>query len=250
MSKPFNYQLFGLEQRDIAVYEAMLVLPKASSIREIAAKTRLNRGTAFEVIKKLSSLGLIGQHFKNKRRYYFAKPPSSLVSYAEEIQSSLSAELINIDSYVLRLKSAKIQELSEQFTQFFDGEDEIAALLRDVLDTMKLEKNKQYRVISTAEVRNQLYAKFRNFTRQRIKLGISVQAIGVGQIGSRADLSETRLLKTVDLPASYMIIYADKIAAISLSDVLDIRAVLIKDSGISKLQAMIFDHLWNSLTPD
>ena len=247
MSKPFNYRLFGLESRDILVYETMLQSPEAASVRTIASLTKQNRGTTFEIIKKLAKLGLVGSHFKNKRKYYFAKPPSVLKSYTEEVQKNISAEIDNIGSYISTLKTTKAKELSEQFTQFYDGEEEIAALLRDVLNTMETGNPKSYRVISSAEVRNHLYGKFRNFTRQRIKSGISVKVIGVGELGSKAKLAQTKLLTNQESPDSYIIIYGDKVANISLSKFMEIQGVLIQDTGIAKLHALMFDHLWDSL---
>ena len=247
MSRPFNYQLFGLEPRDIAVYEAMLQSPDATSIRGIALIANQNRGTAFEIIKKLAELGLVGSQYKNKRRYYFAKSPSALKTYAEEIQSNLSSEISRVDSYISQLKDTKTQGLGKQFTQFYDGEEEIAALLRDVLATVNKTRNKSYRVVSSAEVRNHLYGKFRNFTRKRITLGISVNVIGVGEIGSKARLAKTKLLTNEESPDSYIIIYADKVAHISLSELMQIQGVLIQDEGIAKLHSLMFDGLWDSL---
>jgi sugar-specific transcriptional regulator TrmB len=247
MPRPFNYQLFGLEPRDIAVYEAMLQSPGATSIRAVASVANQNRGTTFEIIKKLAEIGLIGSHYKNNRRYYFAKSPSALKTYAEEIQVNLTNEISRVDNYISKLKDTKAQTLSKQFTQFYDGEEEIAALLRDVLATTNNTKQKNYRVISSAEVRNHLYGKFRNFTRQRIKLGISVRVIGVGEIGSKARLAQTKLLTDQESPGCYIIIYGDKVAHISLSELMQVQGVLIQDEGISKLHSLMFDQLWNSL---
>ncbi len=247
MNKPFNYRLFGLEARDILVYEAMLESPEAASVRAIASLTKQNRGTTFEIIKKLAGLGLVGSHYKNKRKYYFAKSPSVLKSYAEEVQKNISTEIESVGRYVSTLESTKAKEFNDQFTQFYDGEEEIAALLRDVLSTMETMNSKNYRVISSVEVRNHLYGKFKNFTRQRIKSGISVKVIGVGELGSTARLAQTKLLTNQLSPDSYIIIYGDKVAHISLSKFMEVQGVLILDSGIAKLHKLMFDHLWDSL---
>ena len=247
MNRTFDYKLFGLEPRDLAIYEVMLQSPNATSIRAIASTSGQNRGTTFEIIKKLAELGLVGSHIKNNRKYYFAKSPSALKSYSEEISNNISNELPKIDEYIYQLKQTKARGLSKQFTEFYDGEEEIAALLRDVLTTISRTKNKNYRVISSAEVRNHLYGKFRNFTKQRIKLGLVVKVIGVGKIGSKAQLAETKLLTSQESPDSYIIIYGNKVAHISLSEFLQLQGVLIQDEGLAKLHALMFDRLWELL---
>jgi len=247
MNSRFDYEAFGLEPRDIILYETMLALPEAASIRTIAEAARMNRGTTFEIIKKLTQAGLIGSHYKNKRKYYQAQPPTRLLAYAEDKQNVMAVEMTKLTSYVEHLKTQQTQPADEQFTQFYDGEEEIAALLRDVLQTVAATKDKTYRVISSAEVRNHLYGKFRNFTRQRIKLGINVNVIGVGALGARAKLAEIKSLSSTDSPACYIIIYGDKVAQISLSEFGVVHGVLVQNSGVTALHSLMFDHLWSTL---
>ncbi len=78
MSIPFNTQLFGLEPRDIKVYEAMLPETDGISIRALADKTHMNRGTVFEIIKKLVLDGIVTSHYKLSRKYYVAQKPAFL----------------------------------------------------------------------------------------------------------------------------------------------------------------------------
>ncbi|MDB5181241.1 MAG: putative transcriptional regulator, partial [Candidatus Saccharibacteria bacterium] len=211
MKLSFDYTLFGLEPRDLAVYEAMLTNPEASSIRTIAAQVNMNRGTTFEVIKKLVRIGAVASYYKNSRKYYRAAPPDSLKKYAEMRQQAISDEVHKVEHYVGQLEMLQPQERSQQFGKYYEGEDEIAALLQDVLITVAVTPDKSYRVISSAEVSNHLYGKFRNFTRQRIKLGLFVRVIGVGGEGKRADLSERKVLTSEQAPPSYIIVYGDKV---------------------------------------
>lgn len=247
MKQQFDHKLFGLESRDLLVYESMLGAPKASSIRTVATLTNQNRGTTFEIIKKLTELGLVGTQYKNKRKYYFAQKPAALKRLAEATQASVANELDKVNNYVASLSATKARDLSEQYTQYYDGEEEIAALLRDVLETVGVDPTKTYRVISSAEVRNHLYGKFRNFTRQRIKAGIVVNVLCVGKLGSKAQLANVKLLSEDDAPSSYSIIYGHKVAHISLTDFREVRGVLIQDEGVARLQALTFDKLWGCL---
>lgn len=229
------------------VYETMLRAPSATSIRAIADATTQNRGTVFEIIKKLLNLGLVGCNYRNKRKHYFAKSPSTLRSFANVVRDDLVAELGKVDAYVNELEAIGTHYGSQQFTQFYDGEDEIAVLLRDLLLTVEGLPEKTYRVVSSAEVRNHLYGKFRNFTRQRIQKKISVRVIGVGELGDLAEFAQVKLLTSHRSPESYIIVYGDKVAHISLNSFAEVRGVLIQNKGVADLHGLLFDSLWDSL---
>lgn len=248
MNSPnFNYRLFGLEPRDIKVYRTMLSLDEYASIRTIAAAANLNRGTTFEIIKKLVTLGLVVSHFKNKRRYYAAQPPSALRVLATEKHYEMTEQLENVEQFVLSMEEVKKSEPNAHFTQFYEGQEEIAALLRDVLETVVALDVKEYHVISSAEISNHLYGKFRNFTRQRIKKGIFAYVIGVGEGGELAELAERRWITPNKIPAAYIIIYGNKVAQISLTDTGNIQGVVVQNQGIAQLQLLVFHNLWAKL---
>jgi sugar-specific transcriptional regulator TrmB len=247
MKLSFDYSLFNLEPRDLMVYEAMLANPEAASIRTIATQVGMNRGTIFEVIKKLVRSGLVVGSYKNSRKQYRPESPQALRRYAEERQNLLAEELPKVLRYADQLDVLQPQAASRQFGRLYEGEDEIAVLLQDVLTTVANSEDKSYRVISSAEVRTHLYRKFRNFTRHRIQQGIFVRVIGVGGTSSIAELSERKLLSTESVPASYVIIYGDKIAQITLTSLGDIHGSVVEDTGLSALQRLLFDKLWEQL---
>jgi len=231
----------------MVVYEAMLANQETGSIRTIAAVVGMNRGTTFEVIKKLVRLGLAYSYYKGSRQYYRAETPEKLEQFAIDRSRSLDQELDNVARYAQRLSTLQPEMGNTHFNRYYDGEDEIAVLLQDVLQTVANQSDRMYRVISSAEVSNHLYAKFRNFTRQRIKLGVSVEVIGVGSEGELAELAERKRLAAHEVPASYVIIYGSKVAQITLTDLGSIQGSLIDDPGIAELQKLLFDALWITL---
>jgi predicted transcriptional regulator len=247
MKLTFDSSLFDLEPRDLVVYEAMLINPEACSIRTIAAQVNMNRGTAFEIIKKLVTCGVVAGYYRNSRKYYRAEPPENLAKYAALRQQSMTDELTKVTHYAEQLRSLRPQEISPQFGRHYDGEDEIAALLQDVLATVAELPEKAYRVISSAEVRNHMYGKFRNYTRNRIKQGLFVKVIGVGGKDTKADLSERKILTTDEVPASYIIIYGDKVAQITLTSLGNIQGSVVENPGIAQLQRLLFDKLWEKI---
>lgn len=247
MKLQFDYTLFGLEPRDLTIYEAMLADPQAVSVRTIAEKVGLNRGTTFEVIKKLVRFGLVSGVNKGERKKYIAEPPQALQGFAEQVRGSLEDELPKLKRYSARLEEIVPKEADPVFGRYYEGEDEIAVLLQDVLNSVTAQADKTYRVISSAEVSSHMYGKFRNFTRQRIKKHISVQVIGVGGQGELSPLAERKSLASDEIPASYTIIYGDKVAQITLTSLGDIQGAVVENVGVAQLQRLLFDTLWERL---
>lgn len=247
MKLTFDYTAFGLEPRDMKVYETMLLSREPVSVRTLAASANLNRGTTFEIIKKLVGLGLVSGHYRGSRRMYRAEPPEALRRHAAAVQGAVADEIPKLQSYARQLEEIAPQVAEPQFGRHYEGEEEIAALLHDVLATAAGLDDKSYRVISSAEVSNHMYRKFRNFTRQRIKQGISVRVIGVGSEGKLAELAERKRLASDEVPASYIIIYGDKVAHITLTSLGDIQGSVTENAGVATLQKLLFDKLWQTL---
>lgn len=247
MSVPFDLALFDLEPRDIKVYEAMLSSSDGLSIRTLAAMTNLNRGTTFEIIKKLQRLGLISSHYRLSRKYYAAQDPSFLQKYAEERYQTMGHEITKVHDYATELQKMQALESFTQFSQVYEGEDEIALLLHDVLDTVAVLSHKQYQVISSAEVSNHMYSRFENFTKQRIRRGIAVQVLGIGGSDSLAALAERKWLATDEVPACYIIIYGSKVAQIYIGPQGNIQGSVTDNHGIAALYNLLFKTMWNAL---
>ena len=250
MNKPFKYELLGLEARDVRVFEALLERAETASVRSVADWTGMNRGVVFESMKKLTELGLLGSNQRGKQKRYFANDPSLFKTLARQKRDEIMLEQDAVSEYVVSLKQKGKSAVPAQFAAMYEGEEEIAALLRDVLATVETLPGKSYCIISAAEVRGYLYKKFTNFTRQRIKLGLSVRALSTGLPGDAAELSERRTLPAKDLqvPACYVIIYGDKVAQISLHDTLVPYGIVINNKELASLQQLLFDQLWETLS--
>jgi sugar-specific transcriptional regulator TrmB len=247
MKVQFDYRLFDLEPRDIAVYEAMLSEAEPISIRALADKVHMNRGTTFEIIKKLVKAGLAASHYKLSRKHYAALAPDAVQKYAEERYRDMGGELDKVKEYVTELKNVQTSDALGRFSQVFEGEDEIAVLLHDVLDTVSTLPDKTYRVVSSAEVRNHMYRKFENFTKQRIKRGVNVRVIGVGPTDQLRELADRKWLSTEQTPACYIIVYGDKVAQIALGEHGNVYGSVVENAGVAQLQSLLFDRLWDAL---
>ena len=77
------FELLGLSLREIEIYKALLSLG-ASSIRTIADKSGINRGSTYESLKHMQQKGIVTYQPKGKRRLFAPLDPDILLQLAEE----------------------------------------------------------------------------------------------------------------------------------------------------------------------
>jgi sugar-specific transcriptional regulator TrmB len=244
-----NYALnqLDLSDREISIYRALLKSGPAS-IRDIAARTEINRGTTYDTLKGLANKGIVSYFPKGKRRLFMAEDPERLLSLADKKQQALSSAVEQLQREIVPgLKDLK-PEFSPGNVRFYEGDDGVELVLRDILDSASRSEEKRYAVISTKTLREHLYRPFPNFTKQRVALGINVRVIAIGEGGDEAELAERKWLPAGDAKdASYIAIYPPKIALITLASSNFPVVVVIDSSAIATTQQLLFDTLWRFL---
>jgi HTH-type transcriptional regulator, sugar sensing transcriptional regulator len=241
-----EYSILGLEPRDMYVYDALFKM-EHSSLRSIAAATGMNRGTVYEVIKKLMDLGLVTFKQTGERRRYSAAQPDVLLALIQDRRDRLQQLESSASDYAKALKTGQ-QSGHEFFASFYEGDEGIAAILRDVLQTLLAQDRPEYCVISSRDVSNFLYSNFKSFSRQRVKAGKFVRVIADSPSEDKVVLAERRQLPPNRDPLNgYVIIYGDKTAIISLNETNVLSGIVITDGGVANMQRLIFDQLWQSL---
>jgi sugar-specific transcriptional regulator TrmB len=250
MKSLFDFTAIGLTNRDKRIYEALLATPGAS-LRKLADDTGINRGSAYESIKDLTAAGLVGSVQKGQRQQYIAQDPALITEILEERrQAGLHAER-QAHKYIEALSSlGKETGGTPSFAVYYEGDEGVAAILRDVLKTMRSSKNKHYQVVSSKRIRNYIYHNFANYTQQRIKAGIGVSVIAVGEGGEQDQLANRVWLPdTVGDSNCYTIIYDTKTAFISLNDENVLSGIVIDNDGVANLQRLLFQQIWTALQP-
>jgi sugar-specific transcriptional regulator TrmB len=235
----------GLTPREIAIYSALLQLGP-SSIRDLAAKADINRGSAYETLKALVKKGVVNYLPKGKRRVFQAEDPSRLLVLAEDKQQQLEAAIINLKVDVIPALRHLKPDFSSGNVRFYEGDEGVQLVLKDILSSVENSDSKSYSVLSTQALREHLYRPFPTFTKQRIKKGISVRVLAIGDGGEDAELSERKWIKG-EGDASYIAIYPPKVAMISLKDDNYPVIVVIDSDAISGTQQMMFDMLWQAI---
>jgi sugar-specific transcriptional regulator TrmB len=248
MLQSFNFDDIGLETRDKRVYEALVANPQ-TSLRKLAELTDINRGSVYESVKNLVDAGLVGSIEVGKQRRYMASNPNAIIELLKERQQKAQAAEQLASSYIATLvKHTKPSETSP-FATFYEDNEGVAAILRDVIATCSALRSRPYRVISTKRVRQYLYQNFPNFTQRRIDEKIKVSVIAVGNGGVRDDLSERKWLPATRGagPNCYTIIYGDKTAFISMSETNVLSGIVVDNEGVANLQKELFERLWQIL---
>jgi len=237
----------GLADKEVKVYLALIELGP-SPVRSIAARSGINRGTTYEVLKSLIDLGLVSYFHKVRHQYFAAEHPSKLQALLASRSRELSQAQRELQEIIPILAGRTSVDTGRPRVRFFEGASGIRTMLEDVLSIMATEPNKEYRVYSFADVREHLYTGFRDFAERRVKLGIRVRVIALGPGGKLWGLDERRWLPGDEHDLTYQIIYAGKFAMISLDDRDQPIGALVEDQRVAKTQQLIFDRLWATLS--
>ena len=171
MSSYDALQDLGLKPAEIAVYTALL-RQGPSSIRSIAELAKVNRGTTYESLKRLSETGLVSFNLKGERRKYRAESPDRIYQLIDDRRRSLAQVETEAKSFVPELLALGQRRLGEPAVKFYEDDEGIAVILRDVLDTVSRLPRKEYWVYSSRPLRKYLYRRFPGFTSRRIQQGL------------------------------------------------------------------------------
>ncbi len=245
-----NQTLFdqlGLSERDVLVYRALLA-SGPSSIRTIAERAGVNRGSTYECLKSLQQRGIVTYQPRGKRRYFSAREPEVLLQLADERREQLDRAIDQLKTSVIPDLHHLKPDFSIANVEFYEGDDGIEQVLRDILNRVGAQENPVYSVFSSKPIRPLLYRPFPNFTAQRVARGIRVRAIAIGDGGESAELSERKWIRTEGtVDAAYIAIYPPRCAIISLASDNYPTAVVIDSREVAGAQQIIFNTLWGLL---
>jgi len=237
----------GLDERAVAIYRALLSLGP-SSIRTIADKAGVNRGSTYEYLKAMQQQGVVTYLPKGKRRHFSAREPEVLLQLAQERQQQLTLAMRQLKNRIIPDLYHLKPDFSAANVQFFEGDAGIEQVLRDILNRVGSAAEPVYSVFSSKPIRRHLYRPFPTFTAQRIARGIRVRVIAIGEGGESAELSERKWIRTEgSVDADYIAIYPPRCAIISLASDNYPTAVVIDSSEVAAAQRIIFDTLWGLL---
>ncbi len=259
MSIEFILQKFGLNQKEIEVYLALIELGP-SPVRLLASKSGVNRGTTYDILKSLITLGLASYHNKQSHQYFSAEPPSKIVSALEDKLLNTEKLKDEVEAQLPKLQALFERQGGKPAVKLYEGLKGIKSILEDVLETVARSKTREYYVYSSLDLRKDVYKAMPNFSEIRKRKKISVKTISLGKGGQLVGLDERKWIATSPyspkivgeerggvLKATYEIIYAGKVAHISLDDAENPVGAVIQNQAIFETQKIIFENLWSKI---
>jgi sugar-specific transcriptional regulator TrmB len=240
----------GVGANEARTYAALLQ-GEAGSIRKIAETTGINRGTTYDALKKLTSVGLVSVKQRGNREQYTAESPEKIFDLIREKRRDLLELDATAKQLVPDLLARSGAATGQPVVRYFEGGGGVVAILKDVLHTAAALPRPEYRAYSSRLLRQYLYRRFPQFTQRRVDNGIYVRVIAEGEPATDqpAQLSERRLLANPDNTplSSYTIVYGNKVATISITSEHKPYGVVIEDTGAASMQRLLFDQLWHTL---
>jgi sugar-specific transcriptional regulator TrmB len=241
---------FGLNDKEIAVYLALVELGP-SPVRVVSAKSKVNRGTSYDILKSLKQQGLVSFYDTKSHQYFVAEPPEKLLAALEEKQKNLAEVKEQIEESLPQLQTLFSKQGGKPAIKLYEGAKGIRQILEDVLEAMETSADKTYYLYSSAteKERKSIYEAMPDFSEKRKKKGVKVKIISLGSGGELVGLDERKWINSTypDLQTTHEIIYSGKVAHISLDNAENPVGVVIQNEGIYQTQKIIFEHNWMKL---
>lgn len=239
------FKKLGFPDKAAKVYLALLRLGP-SSVRSLAEKSELNRGTTYDALKWLQEEGVVNYYQKETKQFFVAEDPEKLKTLLEVREKELVQADRELDKVIPELQALHHRGGERPVAKYVEGEN-IKEVLEDVLVICEQSGESLYRIYSTAGLREYLYKEFPTFSDVRVGKGISVKAIAIGEGGELRGLDERKWIQAKNETPTYIIIYPGKTAYISLNAKSEPIGVVIENRGVYETQRQLFDTLWDKL---
>ncbi len=234
----------GLSDKESAVLMALLELG-STTVSKIAARAKLNRTTAYDILESLRSLGLVTPVGDKLKKTYVAEPPETLVAYLEKKSQDYQSKASQIKSVLPELKALYNEKGTRPRIRFYEGKEGLETVYEDTLTATEP-------IRAYASVRNMhatLPDYFPKYYQRRAARKIHIRAIlpatpeGIDRAKhDYAESRESRLVNPEEFNFSPEInIYDNKVAIMSLAEEF---GVIIESKEIAEAQKKIFELAW------
>ncbi len=239
---------FGLSEKEISIYTTLMTLGP-SPVRLIAEKSGINRGTSYDILKSLMELGLVSYVNKQSHQYFAVESPEKLLHALDAKQQNIEQVKKDIEAHLPELKLVFDRQGGKPQVKLYEGLKGIKQILEDVINSSSKQREKIYYVFSSASVRKDVYDAMPDFSDKRIAKKIKVRTIAMGQGGQLVGLDERKWLVEHGNAgsATYEIIYAGKVAHVSLDEAGQPIGVIIENEPMYETQRVIFNSLWEKI---
>jgi len=246
----------NLDDKEIKIYLSLLEYG-ANSVRKIAEISGLNRGTVYDVLKKLQKVGLVSYYHTDKKQKFAAEDPCKLIAVLKQKQEELKDTKSRIESIIPELKSLQDKEGKKPVVKFYEGKAGIRFILEDMILTFfpksevigvpSEDEDKEYYVYSSSGVRDDIYNAYPKFNRDRIKNNIKVKTLSLAKGGATYGMDERKWLLGKGESPTYILIYRNKCAYIARDMTNSPVGIIIENKMIYETQKLLFLKLWKMI---
>lgn len=240
------FKKIGLNEKEIKIYLSLLK-SGALSVRALADLSEINRGTVYDILKKLQDERLVSYYHKGTKQKFVAESPEKILTLLKAQEDNLNKTKKDFKKILPELKALEAREEMKPTTKFYEDKSGVKTILEDVLETMEIAETREYYIYSATNVSTDINNAFPNFTKARIKKNIKVKAISLAKGGKLSGLDERKWLGTEESSATFILIYGGKVAYISRDGRGVPVGVIIENENIYQTQKIIFINLWKSL---
>ena len=237
----------GLSDKECAVL--LVLLEKGSMYAAAIAKTaKLNRTTAYGILKELSGKGLASQIKRDGADQWQSIAPELLPGYIERRRDALTESSKAVENALPQIKLLRTKGKALPKVQFFEGVD---GLKQAYEDTLENNKEKRLRDITGIDAAFNLFDAgwIEYYLKKRAKLGVQcVDLVPDTDWGHRSKLDDEKYIRTTKfLPREHgfdaeVSIYDNKVGIFSYAENNPV-AVLIEDDTISHMMKTLFDFM-------
>lgn len=240
-------ETIGLNKNEVAV---LLVLLERGPmlVSSIAHTAKINRSTAYGVLKLLADKGLASSVKKGSAERYQSIAPEQLPGYIERRRDILAETKQQIAELVPQLKLLRSKGKTLPKVQFFEGAEGVKQAYEDTLENNKGKLLKDISGIDAAfRTLGESWATY--YLKKRAKLGIKCSVLAPeGEWARKAREDDTKYLRrTKFLPARYgfeaeLALYDNKVGIFSYAQENPI-ALIIEDNTVSDMMQKLFGCL-------
>ena len=236
----------GLSEKEVRVYLGLLEYG-ASSVRSLSGAIGLNRGTVYDILKKLRDFGLVSYYHHKTKQKFIAEDPGRLAILVEREEQRINKIKADLGSLIPELKSIQDKGSQGPTSKYYEDRAGIRLILEDVLKSVANSNSREYYIYSATNASEDIYCAYPGFTNDRIKARVNVKAISLAKGGSTSGMDERRWLGTDEDSATFCLIYSGKLAYISRDNKGKPVGVIIENKMIYETQKIIFLNLWRLL---
>lgn len=237
----------GLSKQEALVYinTLKLGLSKAS---EIAQKSKIQRGASYYILKLLKEKGFVSEMIKSGIKYYSAASPNRIQELIEDEKERKKELLKNISYELEELNQTAIEKPN---IEMYVGEDGFKTITLKLLE----KPNAKWRCYLSSKILDYKPYFHLGFRRKRKEKNISIKTITQDTPKLREikkldkeELRETKFSNKLFVGSDVMLYYIlDDAIVIVKANHKEQLGLYIKEPELAKMQANIFDHIWNDL---